>query len=165
MQIIQLQALTSNFNYKPQLQAPALTELGPAQPQLVFCLYFLWVIVSFLCTFWLFLGLGWAPIRFWGLLILTDNFHFVIFLFCLLSKFMLFWPYSEPLWGLSCYCEGLGMVLRIFLGSAHIDWWLSLFFSDILTFCFWGSFWSFLGPTGLFLGWGRIQKFCWVLTM
>ena len=32
---IQLHALTSNLKYKPQLQAPALAELGPAQPQLV----------------------------------------------------------------------------------------------------------------------------------
>ena len=71
---IQLQALTSNLNYNCQFKAPALAELGPAQPQPFFCFYFLWVIFSFLCTFWLFLGLSWGLISFWGLLKLTaDN--------------------------------------------------------------------------------------------
>ena len=33
---LKLQTTTSSLNYKPQLQAPALAELGPAQPQLDF---------------------------------------------------------------------------------------------------------------------------------
>ena len=33
---MQLQTLTSNIKLKPQLKAPVMAELGPAQPQLVF---------------------------------------------------------------------------------------------------------------------------------
>ena len=47
--MIKLETLTANLNYNHQLKAPARSELGPAQSQLVL-LYFWWFGIHWWCV-------------------------------------------------------------------------------------------------------------------
>ena len=62
---------------------------------------------------------------------------------------------------------GVGVGLKTALGSTHVVKLSFVRFRQFwyLIFTKLGSFLTFWGPNGLFLGWGRVRKLFWVLLM
>ena len=87
-------------------------------------------------------GFGWVYVRpeiyFWGLLILTDSFHFVKFFFAYWNFDLLpLWGHVEPFWALMGYFWGSEKSSKTVLGSTHLVEQLSFsMLLSILTFDF-----------------------------